>query len=351
MTTPDVFTSPTHLTGKVPNQITSSGKYDPGLGPKGTIWIDKGQQADGSWLYWRKGYTPPVPLPTSSPTSAPAPLPVPLPTGPAPTMPPVLLPAPTPPVPASTAVKAIQQGAEVFLQSSKLAAGINASGTLGTAGNAPDGILTAKEAGYVRLGIVALRDGKVISGEAMLKGLPVEGYAISYNGNKLTSFERIGLTGIPGKTEVRDGAAVFSGAKGAIAVEQLVRLAADGDTLAFDVTLRNVGKTALTGLRYMRVIDPDLDVSQDVFGTANKVADRRSATASASGLTLTLASDDPRASANVMPMPAMPSLDLVAALKAAGYSHKGDDTLHLIFDLGTLAAGAETSFSFSLGIK
>lgn len=239
----------------------------------------------------------------------------------------------------------------MFLQSSKLAAGLSGSGTLGTEGKAPAGVLTAKEAGYVRLGMVALRDGKVVSGEAMLKGLPVEGYAISYNGNKLTSFERIGLLGIPGETEIRDGAAVFTGTKGAIAVVQLVSLAADGDTLAFDVTMRNVGKSALTGLRYMRVIDPDLDVSQDVFGTTNKLADGNTATASAFGLTLTLASSDPRAKANVMPMPSMPSLDLVAALKAAEYSHKGDDALHLIFDLGMLAAGAETSFSFSLGIK
>lgn len=50
MSLPDVFTSATHLTGKVAGQITSSGKYDPGLGPKGTVWINKGQQEDGTWL-------------------------------------------------------------------------------------------------------------------------------------------------------------------------------------------------------------------------------------------------------------------------------------------------------------
>lgn len=42
-------------------EIVSSGKIA-ALGKKGQVWIYKGQNADGSYLYWPKGYTTPAPV-------------------------------------------------------------------------------------------------------------------------------------------------------------------------------------------------------------------------------------------------------------------------------------------------
>lgn len=55
-------------------EIVSSGKIAV-LGKKGQVWLYKGQNANGTYLYWPKGYEAPVePTPPAEPTPPPAPV-------------------------------------------------------------------------------------------------------------------------------------------------------------------------------------------------------------------------------------------------------------------------------------
>lgn len=273
------------------------------------------QPGEPAHTYWPEGYTPPVVAP----------------------------PPPPPPV-------FVQVGAEVFGQSPSgngLAVGLNAGGTLGTAQNAPEGVLTSKDTGYLRLGLLKIKDGKVASGD-MLKGLPVGGYVVAYDGATLRSFERIGYDDLPGVLTTDGQTVRFTAAKGPLALEQAVTL--DGDHLTYAVKLTNTGAVSLKNLRYMFVIDPDVDPADGGFTTDNRIVDRRTVTGGAGGAILTLASPDSRAAADVRPLAGMPSTDVKTTPKAVGYAHKGDDTLHLLLTLADLAPGASDEFGFTLGV-
>ncbi|WP_076071730.1 hypothetical protein [Sphingomonas montana] len=314
--TSNTFTSATHLVGKVAGQITSSGKV-PGLGPKGAVWIDKGQQPNGSWLYWRKGYAPP------SPTAIPTPIP-------------------------SPTARIDYIGAEAFMQSDRLAVGLNASGTLGTRASAPAGIITDRDSGFLRVGMVAIgAKGEDIAGDAMLKGTPVEAFVVAYQvGAKIVrvvNAERLGPSQMTGEILPEPDRVTWVGDTADLHILQTMTLA--GGVLTIDVAIVNASTKTLTDLRYMRLIDPDHDANPDAFKTTNAIVAPAAVSATASGVTLTLSSDDPRARASIQPFGPPLMLDPYKASawdvpQPVAPGRKADDLLHLTFALGSLASGA-----------
>ncbi len=315
--------------GNNDGKIVSSGTR-PYLGPKGTVWIYKPNLA--AFTYWPQGYS------ESAPPASPPPTP----------------PAPPPPSPPTGLAAITQLGNEVFMKSAALSAGLNAGGALGTIQNAPAGFPSDSGHGYLRVGLVTIPQ---VGADAMLKGTPIEGFVVAYKlgttPHKLVNAPRTGVTDLRGVASTSTEQAYWLGANERVKVRQIVSMSADGKALTFDVKITNTGTDEISDVRYMRVIDPDQNADSGIFTTVNTITAGNKVRAVASGVTLTLGTDDPRATAAIKAIPTnvvWASDPYAIVPQAVGYTHTGDDTLHLSFALGDLAAGTSTSAVFTLGM-
>lgn len=260
-------------------------------------------------------------------------------------------PAPTPaPAPSSTTkvrtgtFTTSAGGLEAWLLTDFYSLGVGSRGSFGTAGPLPAGIPTDADRGYLRGGIFCHATVPLM-GDAVLYGRSVEGFVIAHRagGKKVQSASAL-LTGyyqIAGVVSAEAEAIRFVGATAdRIGVDQ--RISVEGKRILIDVALTNGTGAELVDLRYMRLIDFD---QPGAYETVNEVVQRGLARATMAGdRVLLVGSEDPRATIGLA-IAVPPTLDpyAITALPV-GTKRKGDDSIHVCFDIGTLAIGASTRF-------
>ncbi|KQN78535.1 hypothetical protein [Sphingomonas sp. Leaf62] len=259
------------------------------------------------------------------------------------------LPAPTPAPSPTTKVRTgtfttLAGGLEAFLLTDFYSLGVGSLGSFGTAGALPAGIPTDAERGYLRSGIFCYATAPLM-GDAVLYGRSVEGFVTAHRagGKKVQSASAV-LTGyhqIDGTVSAEAEAIRFVGTTDdGIGVDQ--RILVEGKRILIDVELANRSPAELIDLRYMRLIDFD---QPGAYETVNEIVERGRARATMAGdRVLLVGSDDPRATIGLA-IAVPPTLDPYA-IKAlpVGTKRKGDDSIHIVFDIGTLAIGASTRF-------
>lgn len=235
-------------------------------------------------------------------------------------------------------------GVEAFLLTDFWTLGVGSRGSFGTASRLPDGIPTDSDRGFYRAGIFC-HATKPLMADAVMYGRSVEGFVVAHRkgGNKVQSASAL-LTGyrqIDGVVSAEADAIRFVGATpDRIGVDQ--RISVDGKRILIDVELTNRTGAELVDLRYMRLIDFD---QEGVFETVNEViAPGRAEATMAGNRVLAVGSDDPRATIGLA-IAVPPTLDpyAITALPV-GTKRKGDDSIHVVFDIGTLAISASTRF-------
>ncbi|MGN7161313.1 hypothetical protein [Sphingomonas sp. SAFR-052] len=234
-------------------------------------------------------------------------------------------------------------GLEAFLLTDFYALGVGSRGSFGTAGRLPADIPTDADRGFLRAGIFCHATVPLM-GDAVLYGRSVEGFVIAHRaGGKQVQSASALLTGyyqIPGAVSAEPDAVRFIGTTSdKIGVDQ--RISVDGKLILIDVELTNRTGADLVDLRYMRLIDFD---QPGAFETVNEIVERGRARATMAGnRVLLVGSDDPRATVGLA-IAVPPTLDPYA-IKAlpVGTKRKGDDSIHVCFDIGTLAIGASAT--------
>lgn len=235
-------------------------------------------------------------------------------------------------------------GVEAFLLTDFFTLGVGSRGSFGTASRLPAGIPTDSDRGFYRAGLFC-HATKPLMGDAVLYGRSVEGFVVVHRkaGKKVQSASAL-LTGyrqIDGVVSAEADAIRFVGATpDQIGVDQ--RISVDGKLIAIDIELTNRTGAELVDLRYMRLIDFD---QPDAFETVNEVVELGRVRATMAGnRVLTVGSDDPRATIGLA-IAVPPTLDPYA-IKAlpVGTKRKGDDSIHVCVDIGSLAIGASTRF-------
>ena len=235
-------------------------------------------------------------------------------------------------------------GLEAFLLTDFFTLGVGSRGSLGTAAALPAGIPTDADRGFLRAALFCHATFPLM-GDAVLYGRSVEGFVVAHRkgGKKVQSASAL-LTGyrqIDGVVSAEADAIRFVGATpDQIGVDQ--RISVDGKLIAIDIELTNRSGAELVDLRYMRLIDFD---QPDAFETVNEVVQRGRARATMGGnRVLLVGSDDPRASIGLA-IAVPPTLDPYAITELpVGTKRKGDDSIHVCVDIGTLAIGASTRF-------
>lgn len=259
------------------------------------------------------------------------------------------LPAPTP-APSPTAnvrtgtFTTPAAGLEAFLLTDFYALGIGSLGSFGTAGPLPAGIPTDADRGYLRGGIFCHATDPLM-GDAVLYGRSVEGFVTAHRaGGKTVQSASAVLTGyhqVDGTVSAEAEAIRFVGTTDdGIGIDQ--RISVEGKRILIDVDLANRTAAELVDLRYMRLIDFD---QPGAYETVNEIVERGRARATMAGnRVLLVGSDDTRATIGLA-IAVPPTLDPYA-VKAlpVGTKRKGDDSIHVCFDIGTLAIGASTRF-------
>ncbi|WP_201299187.1 cadherin-like domain-containing protein, partial [Novosphingobium sp. 9U] len=255
-------------------------------------------------------------------------------------------------------------GNEIFLQGKYLSVGVNSSGNIGSRYSAPEGV--DHDLTYKRVGLLADTDGfgtgKAAMRDAVVRGAPIEGFNIGYKTDGKTyvhsNQELAGLTEIAGKSSNGSAAGVAEANwKGAttekLGVDQTITLTEDAKYVRFEVTLTNNSSEAMSDVRYLRAIDPDL---VEGYSTVNKIVRQGdggalvTAGASATSDPIFLYTSDTRAVATTYGFINEDPYDAgVSVAQKVGTVTKTDVTMNLNFKLGTLGAGESTTVVFYMG--
>ncbi len=188
-------------------------------------------------------------------------------------------------------------------------------------------------------------------------GTPASWFVFNASGTDMTSYS-IGPTyAFAGSSTFGSGpAAATTVAVGGWSFSQVV-LAASPDKLTVTLNITNNTGRAVSGM-YSVGFDPDQDISVGGgFGTTNKIlatggASAVSATGSATGATVTLQNDTSASAFSIFPYINPSSCCAVVspvgpAFQGLGFTTVADNSINLIYDLGTVAAGQTVSIGYS----
>ena len=268
-------------------------------------------------------------------------------------------------------------GSEVFLKGNFVEVGVSEGCYFGTYNDAPEGF---HPIGRSNLGFVAdfQRDGWDVgtppqTGDYFLPGSPFEGWSIKW-GTVSPSFGNFGGMGssimpasVMESSEAGMQSAVWVGEIAGYSPDEKLRMiqtvsVGAGDLFfVVNVQLTNTGTVTLPALRYLRCVDPDMEVDLGGdFTTSNFVAfqpghpgnpDKALVVAHGLmyGITLGLGTFDSRAMAAVSPWWAMDPDDVYNNLFEPEESNPdiNDSAISLAFSLGDLAPGQSVSFNFA----
>ncbi|WP_052410150.1 S-layer homology domain-containing protein [Paenibacillus durus] len=215
-------------------------------------------------------------------------------------------------------------GDDVFLGGNFIEVGIAGIGSFGTASPAPAGFHPM--GGRTAIGFNVDADGydtgsPMNSGDYFLPGGPYEAFIVGYRSgsetgaiNKFMNADRMGLSQIPSvTTDISSGdtlaaRTIGTTSDGKIQVEQTVSFGVNDKYFKVSVQLKNVSDETVYDVRYMRSVDPDIDMDMNgTYNTLNSVSQNPPNDSSAiviskgpiTGNALILMSADPNARASV----------------------------------------------------
>lgn len=299
----------------------------------------------------------------------------------------------------SLSSKAQQLEGCVFLQGDYVEIGIAPNGAFGTPANAPAGYhsrpmpmfnalynptTTTFTTRPTALGFVADygKDGWTTGtpgyfGDYFMPGTVQEGFSLQVNGVKSdawsNNYQISGSTGFFGgplsganisyTATATDKKAVWEGFEGDLLVRQTINLKNTKAYFTANVFLKNTGPFPITKIYYMRTVDPDNEVSiSGSYVTKNKIAYQLPNTynktlVTATGLSypasyLGLGTKDCQARCFFLSGGLLASANLESIYNgASGYNYadssSADVGIGVVFNIGTLAPGDSTTFSYA----
>jgi hypothetical protein len=229
--------------------------------------------------------------------------------------------------------------APVSIQNGYVLAGVSDYGTLGSDGATSPGILFDKTG-----------TGSYGVNDFLTPGTPFEGFYVQssagFAGANNTGSSSFGF-GSP--TALTAASATWSGSSGAYGITNTYTLTtANGRSeIAIHTVLTNTSGSDITGLEFLRTLDPDPDVNAfGKFFTNNTVVNSSTACGSGpkSGQTICIDTDSSIAhKAGVSGPWSMSPSDYLAGVNDGD----GDYAIGLAFDIGSLAAGQSVSLDYS----
>lgn len=336
------YTSPTLLTGKVPGQITSSGKIA-GLGKSGTVWYGPlAGEADFTYSDVKPGTVAPTPPP-------------PVVTPPPPPPPPVV----TPPAPAAP-FHILKVGNDRYSWNSDITLAWNDGACLGAM------VSITKDANPLFAGGKAIRAAffdHAKQFDVVGHGRWIEGFSAGADvGGKRVTAANLPLSGYHLiKGAFGDGLNWKGATAFGLAVEQDPVLTKRETRVK--VTLTNTTDKPMHNVRYMRSVDFDMDDDSvpnrdvDAFPTNNSIPAVGTALCGfrgvGKGLYGYLTTEDTRAKASIFGFANVDPYAAAAydAAKPVNPTAKaGDLTANLCWHVGTLLPGESTTLVYRLGI-
>lgn len=263
-------------------------------------------------------------------------------------------------------IKSAIVGDEAFIQGEFLSIGINRDGGIGTRAAAPTGFYSDKEAGFLRVGMLADLDGfgkgqEGVLSDALMFGRTIEGFNLGYKmGGTTITHQNQSLTGysdiagVTGATSDKGQIGWKGSTTEKLAVAQKVTLLDDASFVRIDVTLTNNSASAMADVRYMRTADPD---QEGKFATTNTIVRQGDAGALVSSSfgangSFFLFSEDSRAIVSTFGFvntdPYAPAAFNIA--QSQGFTRTADETVNITFGLGTLNPGASTMVTMYIGV-
>ncbi|WP_135075373.1 hypothetical protein [Terasakiella sp. SH-1] len=267
-------------------------------------------------------------------------------------------PAPTSPPPAVPVVSG-----DVFLQGTYLELGIAEAGSLGTTDAAPDAFHNST---YSNLSMLADEDGfdsgEAVSEDYFLPGTPTEGFVLTHSGlaTPLKNIAREGHSDIAMETFNTSGgttlSATSSGSTDFAEISQVISYDKDATFFTTEVTITNTSGGTLSGLRYMRIADPDQDSStmtdNDVLNNpTNPGPAAVIAKGAMTGDHVGFLSEDANARTSATSWQYDPNNAAVYDTPTDPDGASGDLTIHMTFEETSLAAGASVTFTFYTSIS
>ena len=231
--------------------------------------------------------------------------------------------------------------------------GYSDDGTLGYGGTAKPGIQYDKD------GTRSFLD----TADFLTPGSPFEFFSVTANGSTKTNNNRSYTS--PGMTTtLADSSVTTSGAdtygsityvsyNGSLKITQIYTLGATSQVISFQVTMENTGASTISGVKYARGIDPDVDSNGLAGSTSSTNNVRGSGSIAATDIVLGTGPVSSRViglysnstfthNTSVTGWTTDPSTYLAGTTVG-----NGDNTIGIGFDLGSFVAGQVKSFSFA----
>ncbi len=227
----------------------------------------------------------------------------------------------------------------VSIQNSSVLAGVSDYGTLGSNGNTSPGILFDPTA-----------TGNYGVNDFLTPGTPFEGFYLAWAGGSVAS-NNTGNSNFSATspTLLSPSSATWTGSAGGWTVTNLYTLSTVGarSEIAIHTTLTNTSGSDITGLQFLRTLDPDPDVNAfGSYSTVNTVPSSNVAcgTGSSSGQTICIESTD-----NDYAHRAGVNADWTtnpATYLAGTNDGDGDNAIGVAFDVGSVANGQTISLDY-----
>jgi len=264
---------------------------------------------------------------------------------------------------------------DAFLQGTYTEVGVNADGCFGSDGDAPGGY-HPRGGGFGaanKLGLVVDRDrdgwatgSPAYDGDFFVPGSPVEGWKVEFDGNTFSNNRETtygqDITGALADYVSNSSflSVNWTGTKTGLGISQNFKVFKTQLGAVVTVTLTNTTGSAMTGVYYSRVLDPDNNQSiNSDYDTTNTIEKQQptdglalvSAT-QVDGSYLAYRSTDSRAKVgqNCNTFSGTPSGYYSGTDATLTGSRSADEQICITFSFGTLAAGASVNFSFTYSL-
>lgn len=232
------------------------------------------------------------------------------------------------------------EAAPVVIEDGFVKAGVNDLGTLGSGGNNPPGIL------YDKTGA-----GAYGVNDFLTPGTPFEGFYIKSssgfwgaNNTGSTAFS----TGAPTSGSSKSASWTGTSTDGALTVTNTYTLTtlSGRSVIAVNTSITNNGTFTLSGLEFLRTLDPDPDVNAyGVYDTANAILSGYACgTGQHSGQTICIGTES--GTSHKVGISSPWSTDPDTYLAGVNDGAFGDYAIGLAFALGDLAAGSSTAIDY-----
>lgn len=242
---------------------------------------------------------------------------------------------------AALATAPVAVAGPVVIANQYIRAGVSEYGTLGSGGSASPGIQLSPSG-----------SGVFGSSDFLTPGAPFEGfYLTSSSGTAHANNDGTTSFGISSPTLVSATSATWSGTSGGFGVTNTYTATAVNNRpeIAILTTITNLSGSTMTGVKFLRTLDPDPDANlfYSTYATLNSVPDSSTVTARGpiSGLSLSLFTTDTTFTHRAGVSSSW-STSPTEYLNGLFGGSSGDYSIGLAFDIGTIASGDSVSLSY-----